>query len=127
MRWLRIRKASRSRVDRSAQCSVLDHQDHGTAFGQALQDQEHLLEQPGPCLARLVRPGRGAEFRQQPGQLRAAAAGQQAGHAGRAEIAHELAEHGGERGERQAVRAELEAAAESAPAPRCRVTARQTP
>jgi hypothetical protein len=45
---------------------VLDDQDHGIAFGQALQDQEHLLEQPGPRLARLarlVRTGRGAEFR----------------------------------------------------------------
>ena len=49
---------------------------------------------------------------------RAAAAGQQAGHPGRAEIAHELAEHGGEGGERQAVRAELQAAADQHPRPR---------
>ena len=90
----------------------------GTGFGQVLQHQEHLLEQPGPRLARLVRPGGVTELRQQPGQLPAAAAGQQRGHAGRAEIAHELAEHGGEGGERQAVRAELQAAADQHPRPR---------
>ena len=42
---------------------VLDDQHDGTGFGQALQDQEHLLEQPGPRLAPHVRPGRSTEFR----------------------------------------------------------------
>ena len=46
---------------------------------------------------------------------RADAAGQQPGHPGGAKVTHEPAEHGGERRERQAVRAELQAAAQQHP------------
>ncbi len=84
-------------------------------LGQVLQQDEHLLEQPGPRFARVVRPGGLAEFWQQPGQLSGGTAGQQLGHPGGAEVTHELAQHGGERSERQAIRAELEAAAQQHP------------
>ena len=57
---------------------VLDDQDHRAGFGQLLQQDEHLLEQPRPRLAR-VPARRLAELRQQPGQLPGAAAGQQLG------------------------------------------------
>ena len=94
---------------------VLDDQHHRTGVGQVLQQHEHLLEQPRPRFARVIRPGGLTELRQQPGQLPGRAAGQQPGHPGGAEVAHELAKHRGERGERQAVRAKLQAAADQHP------------
>ena len=96
---------------------VLDDQHHRAGFRQVLQHLEHLLEQPGPRFSRLVRPGGSTELRQQPGQFPAAAARQQRGHACRSEITHQLAQHGGEGGERQALRAEFQAAADQYPAP----------
>ena len=99
---------------------VLDEQDHRAGFGQALQQDEHLLEQPRPRLAGVICPGRLAELRQQPGQLPGRAARQQLSDRGGAEVTHEPAEHRGKRGERQAVRAKLQAAAGQHP--RTRVT-----
>ena len=106
---------------------VLDDQDHRAGFGQVLQHLEHLLEQPGARLAGFVGTGRGAELGEQPGQFPAAAAGQQGGHPGRPEVAHELAEHGGEGSERQALGAEFQAAAGQHPRPRAAGTLGELP
>ena len=90
---------------------VLDDQHHRAGFGQALQQDEHLLEQPRPRPARGIRSSGLTELRQQPCQLSGRAARQQLSHPGGAEIAYELAKHRGEGGERQAVGAKLQAAA----------------
>jgi hypothetical protein len=110
------RQKVRGRTIRPVQ--VLDEQDHRAGFGQALQQDEHLLEQPRPCLARIIRPGRLAELRQQPGQLPGRAARQQLSDRGGAQVTHEPAEHRGKRGERQAVRAQLQTAAGQHPCTR---------
>ena len=112
---MRIRKASRSRLEWSAQCMSSMTSTHRAGFDQALQQQEHLLEQPRPRFASIGRYSGLAEFRQQPGQFPSRAAGQQLRHAGGAKVTHELAKHGGERGERQAVGTELQAAAHQHP------------
>ena len=90
---------------------VLDDQQHRADLGQLFQQDEDLLEQPGPGLPGVLGRGRLTELGQQPGQLPGRAAGQQVGDTGRAQVPDQLAEHGGERGERQAVRAQLQAAA----------------
>ncbi len=92
---------------------VFDDQHHGTVFREPLQQPEHLLEQPGPGLGPLL--ARLAELGQQPGQPARVAAGHQRGDAVAAELAHEPAQHGGERRERQALRAQLQAAADEHP------------
>jgi hypothetical protein len=88
---------------------VLDDQHHRAGLGQALQQDEQLLEQPGPRFARVLRPGGLTELRQQPGQLPGRAARQQLGHPSSAQIPDEFAEHRGERDERQAISAKLQA------------------
>ena len=88
---------------------ILDDHDHRAGVGQLFEQHEYLLEQPGPGLARVTARGRLAELRQQPGQFPGRAAGQQGGDAVGAEITDQLAQHGRERGERQAVHAELQA------------------
>ena len=62
--------------------------------------------------------GRALRIPEQPGQLPSRFARQQRSHPCCAELTHERAEHGGERRERQAVRAELEAAAQQHPSTR---------
>jgi hypothetical protein len=89
---------------------VLDDHDHRAGLGQLLQQDENLLEQPGPGLAGVTGPSRLAELREQPGQFPGCAAGQQRGDAVRADITGQVAEHRGEGGEWQAVHAELQAA-----------------
>ncbi len=108
-RWLRIRNASRSLVEPVSPVRVLDGQDHGPGLSQLFEQDEHLLEQPRPGLARVSRPGGLTELREEPGELPGPATGQQRGDAVRAEITDQLAEHRGERGERQAVHAEFHA------------------
>ena len=76
-----------------------------------LKQEEDLLEQPRLRLTCAVRSGGLTELRQQPGQLPGRAARQHPGDPGGTEITHELAKHRGKRGEREAVGAELEAAA----------------
>ena len=94
---------------------VLDDQHHRTGFGQVLQQDENLLEQPRPRLARVIWSSGFAELRQQPGQLSGRASRQQLSHPGGAKSTHELAEHRGERSEGQAIGAELQAAAHQHP------------
>ena len=89
---------------------VLDDHDHRAGVGQLLEQDEYLLEQPGPGLTRVTGPGWLTELREQPGQLPGRAAGQQRGDAVHAEITSQIAEHRGEGGEGQAVHAELQAA-----------------
>jgi hypothetical protein len=96
---------------------VLDHQHHGGVPGQVLQGAEHRLEQPGPRLARVAARVGLAELGQQPGQLPRGPAGQHGRHRIRAHLVHEVAQHRGERGERQPVRAQLEAPPVSTLAP----------
>ena len=97
---------------------VLDGQHDRGGLGQPLQQHQHLLEQPGPGLARVDGGQRLAELGQQPGQLADGPARQQPGQPVGAELPHQVAEHGGERRERQPVGAELQAAAGQHPRPR---------
>ncbi len=90
---------------------VLDDQDERAALGQPFEKDEHLLEQPRPRRARVDRRGGLAELGQQPGQLPGRTAGQQLRDAIGAEVADKLPQHRRERGERQAIRAEFQAAA----------------
>jgi hypothetical protein len=94
---------------------VLDDQHHRRLPGQVIERAEHVLEQPGPGLTGVcadIRAGVGlAELGQQPGQPPRGPAGQHRGHRVRTELVYEAAEHGGERGERQPVGAQLQAAA----------------
>jgi hypothetical protein len=94
---------------------VLDHEDEGPALGQAPQQDQHLLEHPGPRLTRVGLGGRLPELGQQPGQVLGAPAGQQARDAAGAQVADELPQHPGERRERQAFRAQLQAVAGQGP------------
>ena len=87
----------------------------GQPFALGLAAQEHLLEQPRPRFARAVGSSGLTELRQQPRQLSAGSAGQQLGHSGDAKVTHEPAKHSGERSKRQALRAELQAAADQHP------------
>ena len=96
---------------------VLDQQDHRPVIGQALQQREHLLEQPDPGHDVSEVAVRRTELRQQPGEVMGNPAGQQRGHPVGAEVADEFPQHGGERRERQAVGAEFHAAAGQYPRP----------
>jgi hypothetical protein len=90
---------------------VLDDQHDRPLVGQALQQRENLLEQPGPGRAGIGFLLHRAELRQQPGHLAGGVARQQAGHAVGAQVAHELPEHRAERGERQPFGTHVEARA----------------
>ena len=76
-----------------------------------LERAEHLLEQPRPGLGRIAGGIRLAELGQQPGQPPRGPAGQHRGHRVRAHLVYQVAQHGGERGERQPVGAQFQAAA----------------
>ena len=77
--------------------SVLDDDHHGPGLGQALEQRQHLLEQPRPGDSRVRLHVCLAELRQQPGELAGGVAGQQPRDTVGSQVADKLPEHGGER------------------------------
>ena len=104
---------------------VLDNQHHWAPLAELLKQRQHLLEQPAAPLTRVdIRAVarrltrfwcRRAQVGQQPGRL-AGPAAEQLYDARRADFPHQLPQHGGERGERQALCAKLNTATSQYPA-----------
>ena len=91
-------------MDRSAQCASSMTSSTGLVSASCSSRMSTCSNSRARASPGVLGRGRLTELGQQPGQLPGRAAGQQVGDPGRAQIPDQLTEHGGERGERQAVR-----------------------
>ena len=116
-RRLRTRKLSRSRVGRSAQCTSSTTSTSGRRSASASSRASTSSNSRARAMIRVSPGRRGAEFRQQRGQLAGVPAAQQRGHPGGAPLPDQLPQRRGERRIRQARRGSAPRTPRPAPAP----------